>query len=323
MKRFTPEELGELTQRTLSHYDARAAAFWEGTRDHDVSQNYAALLGAVEGDAPHRILDLGCGPGRDVAHFRDLGHEAVGLDGSAEFVAMARAHTGCEVLHQNFLQLSLEPQRFDGIFANASLFHVPTCELARVLADLRRALVPRGVLFTSNPRGDDTDGFSGSRYGVYHSLETWRALVAPVGFEEVTHYYRPHGKPRAEQPWLASVWRKVVTREEAFDVGARLFDAGSYWDAHEAWEERWRIESDAVERLALQGLIQTAAALHKLVDKSATEPAASLFAKALEKLDGLPADHALGAFRDGVRACADALAAGRFDRAAVPRLLSE
>ena len=205
---LTPEELETVAARTVAHYDSSAQSFAQGTRDHDVSQNYAALLGAIEGTGAWRILDLGCGPGRDLAYFRSLGHEAVGLDGSARFVEMARAETGCEVLHQSFLDLSLGCARFDGIFANASLFHVPTQELARVLAALRDALVPRGVLFCSNPRGADSEGYNGERYGAFHSLETWREHVTAAGFTEIEHYYRPTGLPRPQQPWLATVWRK-------------------------------------------------------------------------------------------------------------------
>jgi trans-aconitate methyltransferase len=96
-----------------------------GTRHHDVSQNYAALLNAIASEPPYSILDLGCGPGRDLIYLRSRGHEAVGLDGSREFVAMAQAHSGCEVLHQDLLSMRLPEGRFDGIFANASLFHVP------------------------------------------------------------------------------------------------------------------------------------------------------------------------------------------------------
>ncbi len=206
-KPLTHAELEALSARTLAHYDASAESFRAGTRDHDVSQNYAALLSAIEGAPPFTILDLGCGPGRDLAYFRSLGHEAVGLDGSARFVEMARAATGCEVLHQSFLKMSLPKGRFHGVFANASLFHVPTQELPRVLSELRDALVPRGVLFCSNPHGQDAEGFSGERYGAFHSLDSWRRIVTAAGFTAVTHYYRPAGKPRSEQPWLATVWR--------------------------------------------------------------------------------------------------------------------
>lgn len=201
--------LEDVSARTLRYYDAHAEEFWEGTRDHDVSQNYAAFLGAIEGAAPFRILDLGCGPGRDTAYFHSCGHRVVGLDGARRFVEMARTLTGCEIRHQNFLRLSLEQGGYHGIFANASLFHVPQSELPRVLVELHEALAPRGVLFTSNPRGPDTEGFSGERYGAFLSLETWRAYLRGARFEEIEHYYRPTGKPRAEQPWLASVWRRA------------------------------------------------------------------------------------------------------------------
>jgi SAM-dependent methyltransferase len=199
----------DISRRTLAHYDATATAFRDGTWDHDVTQNVAALLDALEGAPPWTILDLGCGPGRDLLTFRDRGHTAVGLDGSPAFVAMARAATGCEVLHQDFLTLDLPAERFDGVFANASLFHVPSCDLPRVLRELWQALKPRGVLFASNPRGANDEGWQGERYGVFHDLAGWRAYCAAAGFTELHHYYRPAGRPRRQQPWLASVWRKA------------------------------------------------------------------------------------------------------------------
>lgn len=202
-----PAALSEISRVTLRHYDAHADAFREGTRDHDVSQNVDALLGRIEGPAPFVLLDFGCGPGRDLATFRSLGHEAVGLDGAIRFVEMARG-TGCEVLHQDFLALDLPRARFHGIFANASLFHVPTQELPRVLGDLWTALRSRGVLFSSNPRGQGEEGWQAGRFGAYHDLDAWRRMVTAAGFDEIDHYFRPMGRPRAQQPWLATVWRK-------------------------------------------------------------------------------------------------------------------
>lgn len=197
-----------ITASTLQHYNERAAEFWQGTRDHDVQQNIDALLRHLKNAPPWRILDFGCGPGRDLMTFSALGHEAVGLEGASQFAAMARKHSGCEVWEQDFLALDLPSAHFDGIFANASLFHVPSQELPRVLSELHAALKPDGVLFTSNPRGQGEEGWSGGRYGAWHDIEAWRAYLERAAFIELEHYFRPPGLPRAQQPWLASVWRK-------------------------------------------------------------------------------------------------------------------
>ena len=205
---LAPDELRRISTGTLAHYERAAEEFRKGTQHHDVSQNYAALLSNIEGSPPFSLLDLGCGPGRDLSYFSSLGHEAVGLDGCARFCEMARRHSGCEVLHQDFLNLSLEPMRYDGIFANASLFHVPSQELHRVLGELRDSLKTRGVLFSSNPHGHNEEGWSAGRYSCFYDLPTWRGQLDAAGFVELAHYYRPEGKPRHEQPWLATVWRR-------------------------------------------------------------------------------------------------------------------
>ena len=202
------EDLARISGETLAHYDQRAADFWVGTRWHDVSQNIDALLRHIVAHPPFAILDFGCGPGRDLAAFAKLGHIAIGLEGSERFAAMAREFSGCEVWRQDFLGLDLPAERFDGVFANASLFHVPNQELPGVLGKLHATLKPGGVLFSSNPRGTNEEGWNKGRYGAYHDIETWRRHVTATGFTELEHYYRPPGLPLEQQPWLASVWRR-------------------------------------------------------------------------------------------------------------------
>jgi SAM-dependent methyltransferase len=202
------DDIEQITRRTLDHYERNAQSFFEGTRAHDVSQNIAALLDAIEGPPPFRILDLGCGPGRDLRTFKALGHEPVGIDGSARFVEMARRWSGCPVWQQDFVDLALPAATFDGIFANASLFHIPSAALPDVLLRLHAALKPGGVLFSSNPRGDNEEGWNGPRYGSYYDYETWEKFLTTAGFAPLSHYYRPPGLPREQQPWLASVWRQ-------------------------------------------------------------------------------------------------------------------
>jgi len=105
----------ETSRQTLSHYERSAESFWQGTRDHDVSQNIEALLSALNRPPPLRILEFGCGPGRDLKTFVERGHVAIGLDGCARFCEMAREYSGCEVWHQDFLALALPPATFDGV----------------------------------------------------------------------------------------------------------------------------------------------------------------------------------------------------------------
>ena len=262
----------ELTASTIAFYDQNASWFWDGTRDHDVTQNYAALLDSISAEPPFRILDFGCGPGRDLRYFRELGHQPVGLDGSPRFAEMARRYSEAEVWVQDFLELDLPAEYFDGVFANAALFHLPKDRIgtatAALLATLKPSgvlfcsnprgndeqgfaggrfgvyyrdetwleivkraanaalfhlpkdrigtataallatLKPSGVLFCSNPRGNDEQGFAGGRFGVYYRDETWLEIVKNAGFEEIRHYHRPAGKPLDQQPWFATVWRK-------------------------------------------------------------------------------------------------------------------
>jgi SAM-dependent methyltransferase len=203
------EKLNEIETITLSHYDQNAEAYWQGTKDHDVTQNYSAFLAPFPKGKSLDILDFGCGPGRDVKYFHSLGHRPVGLDGSATFCRMARRYTGCPILQQTFLSLDLSGQSFDGIFANASLFHVPSSELPRVLDSLYAALKLTGILFISNPRGNG-EGWSGLRYGHYMQFNTSKLFLEQTGFEVIDHYYRPVGKPEQEQPWLAIVAAKTL-----------------------------------------------------------------------------------------------------------------
>jgi len=209
-----PAVHSEISASTIGQYRSMATHYRDGTWYHDVSQNIEALLAAIAGAPPYRILDLGCGPGRDLVTFRDLGHVVVGLDGCPEFVAMARAVSGCEVWQQDMLAMSLPAASFDGVFANAVLFHVPSSALPGVLDRLHAALNPGGVLLVSNPRGQDEEGFVDGRYACFHSFRTWRRLVSRSGFTFVDHYLRPPGKPRRQQPWLARLWRKPASLDQ-------------------------------------------------------------------------------------------------------------
>ncbi|ABW26216.1 class I SAM-dependent methyltransferase [Acaryochloris marina] len=191
---------------TIAEYQATANSFREGTWDHDVSQNRQALVKWIPHN-PGRILDLGCGPGRDLLAFKSQGHEAIGLDATPAFVEMAQ-QTGCEVWQQTFLDLDLPDGFFDGIFANASLLHVPQASMESVLKNLWQSLVVEGVIVLSMARGNQ-EGFvnrpSGQRFVSYWQYETLAPLVQAAGFTVVDHYYRPPGLPQDQQSWVVIV----------------------------------------------------------------------------------------------------------------------
>src|SRR5262249_29269982 len=157
---LNPEDLAKITEFTLSHYNEHAEDFWEGTRDHNVNQNITALLQSIEVEPPYTILDFGCGPGRDLKVFAELGHIAIGLDGAPHFAVMARAHSGCEVWQQDFLKLDLPDRHFDGVFANAALFHVPTQESGDVDFTVGASLPISGYSGVSPPSRSRNSGGS-------------------------------------------------------------------------------------------------------------------------------------------------------------------
>ncbi|MDY6937854.1 MAG: class I SAM-dependent methyltransferase [Cyanobacteriota bacterium] len=197
---------------TIAEYELTANSFREGTWDHDVSQNRGALLAAMPND-PGKILDLGCGPGRDLVAFKKLGHEAVGLDATPAFVEMAKQASGCEVWQQCFESLDLPPETFDGVFANASLIHVPRRAWVSVLQNLWATLVPDGAIVMSMARGEGegyTQRPTGNRYITLWEYETLAPTVERAGFEILDRYYRPPGLPCQAQSWLVLVGKKIA-----------------------------------------------------------------------------------------------------------------
>ena len=208
----------QISASTIGRYRAMATPYRDGTWDHDVSQNIQTLLAAIAGAPPYRILDLGCGPGRDLVTFRDLGHAVVGLDGCPEFVDMARAVSGCEVWQQDLLAMTLPPASFDGVFANAVLFHVPSRALPGVLDRLHAALKPDGVLLASNPRGQDEEGFVDGRYACFYSFNG----LAPAGQPQRFCPGRPLFPPARQATPPAAVARHTLAQASYAGAARRL-----------------------------------------------------------------------------------------------------
>ncbi|QQP91226.1 class I SAM-dependent methyltransferase [Skermanella sp. TT6] len=135
---------------SVGYYDENADRFFRDTVTADMTalQHRFAKLLPVGG----RVLDAGCGSGRDAKAFAAMCFDVVAFDASAEMVRRAQIHTGLEVLQMTFAEVFWQGE-FDGIWASASLLHVPRTQMVEICRRLRDALVPSGVLYFSFKHG--------------------------------------------------------------------------------------------------------------------------------------------------------------------------
>lgn len=191
---------------TLQYYNQHAKAYVDSTRDVEFSQTQERFLQYLEQGA--RILDFGCGSGRDTKYFRNRGFQVEAVDGSAEFVRIASEYTGINVRRMLFQDLD-EVECYDGIWACSSILHLPCAELEVVLGKMARALRRRGIVYTSFKYGTE----EGERSGRYFTNMTEAKMAGlleriPVyDVEEmwVTFDVRPG---RGDERWLTMILRK-------------------------------------------------------------------------------------------------------------------
>jgi SAM-dependent methyltransferase len=141
--------------KPIAHYTTHAASYADATRQVDMTPLYARFLPHVP--AGGRILDAGCGAGRDALAFRQRGYAVEAFDASPELAALASAHAGIEVQMMDFLSMPVKRPGdggFDGVWSCASLLHVAAADQPRAWAGLWRALEPGGVVYASYKLGD-------------------------------------------------------------------------------------------------------------------------------------------------------------------------
>ena len=149
--KLNSQDLNKISLLTLEHYNRHAEEFWDGTRLHDVSQNVESLLQHIEGKPPYSTLAAGLGATSKRSPSEAIMRSAWKAPSisSPWREPIAGAKYGGKI----FLSSHCPAKYFDGVFANAALFHIPRQELPRVLLELHATLKPGGVLFSSNPRG--------------------------------------------------------------------------------------------------------------------------------------------------------------------------
>ena len=191
---------------TLDYYNQNSKQFVHDTQDVKFTEIQDHFLSYLKPGA--LILDFGCGSGRDTKYFLGKGYSAEAIDGSEELVKIARENTGIEVKQMLFQDLN-ETERYDGIFACASILHVPYTELPDIMRRMHQALKQSGIAYISFKYGT----FEGERNGRYFTdlnEEKLRALVKEVpGFTVESIRITGDARPgRSDEKWLNAILRK-------------------------------------------------------------------------------------------------------------------
>lgn len=191
---------------TLQYYQQNADEFVEGTISADMHDARARFLKLLPLHA--FILDFGCGSGRDVRAFLEQGYGVDAVDGSAELCRMASEYTGISVKQMLFGELSATEQ-YDGIWACASILHLPKVELVDVLQKVADALKTCGVLYTSFKYGE-FEGIRGGRYFTDLTENSLGELIVKVPSLRIvdtwiTNDVRPG---REEERWINILARR-------------------------------------------------------------------------------------------------------------------
>lgn len=166
------------------YYERDAADYCQSTVDLDMAGQRAAFTAWLPSGG--RVLDLGCGSGRDLRAFKDAGFEAAGLDISSRMADWARDYAQAPVLVADLLDIPTPDAAFDGVWASASLLHLRRRDLPRALREIRRVLSPRGVAFVSLKRGEGEAIDAQSRYFTLVSDPDIDRMLADAGLHVVT-----------------------------------------------------------------------------------------------------------------------------------------
>jgi 2-polyprenyl-3-methyl-5-hydroxy-6-metoxy-1,4-benzoquinol methylase len=195
-----------MNNKTLDYYNQNANTFFEGTVSVNFKEVQDKFLKVLPGK---KILDFGCGSGRDTKYFLDNGYDVTAIDGSIELCKKASKYTGIKVKHMLFQELD-EKDTYDGIWACSSILHLNKEELKPVLLKMIEALKKHGIIYTSFKYGD----FEGERNGRYFSnftIESFKEYVQDITSIQIEEYWLSGDvrKGREEEQWLNLILRKT------------------------------------------------------------------------------------------------------------------
>ena len=193
--------------QTISYYNENAEEFCRNTIDADMSFCRNKFLQYLKTGAT--ILDAGCGSGRDSVDFKQLGYHVTAIDASPKICQEAEKMLGQKVLCKTFEELDDE-NVYDGIWACASLLHVPKEKMGEVMYRLKRALKDRGILYASFKYGEEEKVVNGRLFS-YYNERSLRVLMSENEFEVLELFVTQDVREgRSEEKWVNVVGVKMI-----------------------------------------------------------------------------------------------------------------
>lgn len=190
---------------TLEYYQHHADDFFNSTVNVDMRSLYTPFLERIPKGG--RILDAGCGSGRDSKAFLQQGYRVEAFDATGEMAKLANQHTGLPVKQMTFSDVDAV-NRYDGIWCCASLLHVSAAELPDAMAKLARALKPGGIWYVSFKHGDGERVKDGRRFTDLNEQRLNTLLAGLAGITLVGHWITEDKRPDRSEMWLNALLQK-------------------------------------------------------------------------------------------------------------------
>ena len=191
---------------TRKYYKDKAKQFFDDTVNLDMEKLYRPFLNLIPEKG--KILDAGCGSGRDSRHFKKMGYSVTAFDYSEKLVKLASEYIEDTVLHMSFDDLTYNAE-FDGIWACASLLHVPKSKMKDTIDKLAAGLKPGGILYASFKYGDK-EGVRKDRLFSDYTESTFQSLIKKTpSLRIIKHWKTADVRPdRKGEYWFNALLRK-------------------------------------------------------------------------------------------------------------------
>lgn len=202
---------GKETHQTIAYYDSNAKEYAKTTQNIDFHTIQDTFLSYLKPNA--KILDLGCGAGRDTKYFLDKGYKVDAIDGSKQMCLEASRYTGIQVIQMNFHDLNAVNE-YDGIWACASLLHIPSLELPQIFQHIFKALKNNGILYVSFKYGN-FEGVRDNRYYTDLTEDTLKKILTEAGKDqsytvtEVNLWTTGDSMPGRQVKWLNGIYQCI------------------------------------------------------------------------------------------------------------------